>query len=351
MIFFLFIMLAATLVLQLYMGKTALNHLTCSIKTEQYLVEPGAPFTMVFTVENRGKWPVLFLRCGCSVPLETTLLTQGKGKITVYAQTSQYRFNCFLMPRQHLEHRFTLSLPERGRYRFGNLILAAGDFLGLQEREDTFPGSCEVVILPKKAENLKNPEVAGGLMGEHSVIRWIHEDPILSAGFREYTGREPQKAINWNRSLQSGKLMVRQMDHTAEERVTVLFSLWDGNWEHLENCFSICRSICESLENQGLAYSFFHNGMLTTSVGILPPVEAGLGKQHLARILEGLGRALPEATHSLASLIQKVLARGQDSTCYLLIVPVVKPETRVLAAKLEAQSGATVHIISGEVPV
>lgn len=348
MIFFLIIMLGAVVILQSRMGKSALNHVACSIRAEQYLVEPDDPFTLVYTVENRGKWPVLFLRASCNVPFESRLLTEGKGKFTVYAQTSQYRFNCFLMPRQQLEHRFTLSLPKRGAYRFENLTLAAGDFLGLREREDTFPGSCEVVILPPKSENTRNLDVAGGLMGEKSVIRWIHEDPILSAGFRDYTGREPQKAINWNRSLQSGKLMVRQMDHTAEERVAVLLSLWDGGWDQMEKSFSLCRSICESLENQGLAYSFSHNGYLMTSVGVLPAVEAGLGKQHLSRILEGLGRAVPEPRFSLAALIQKAQARGKDCACYLLIVPCIKPETKVLAAKLESQSGATVKIIPAE---
>ena len=348
MIVFLIILVASAGILQACMGKNTLKHLTCSIRADEYLVEPGLPFSVVFSVDNRSWLPVLYLSCSCIVPREAQLCSQGKGTITVHPQTTQYHFFCFLLPHQHLEHRFQLTLPTRGRYAITGLSLSAGDFLGLREWTEKYNGLAEVVVLPRRAAAAASQRVFGGLMGETSVQRWIHEDPILSAGFREYTGREPLKNVCWGRSLQSGKLMVKKMDHTAEERVSVLFSLWGGNAENLETCFSLCRSLCEELERQRLAYSFLHNGMLSTSVGVLPPVEAGLGNQHFSRILEGLGRAVPEATSNLQSLIRRAQRRGQDVCCYLLLVPQVTPEVRTLASHLEAHSGAQVHIISGE---
>lgn len=349
MILFLILLVGMAWFLQKEMGKHALRQLSCSLRCEDYLAEPDSPVPMVFTVENRSRIPVLFLRCSCSVPLEAELAQKGRGRIMVLAKSAEYRFNCFLLPHQCLVHRFYLSIPKRGGYRMGNLHLAAGDFFGLKEEEVPFPGSCEVVIMPRKPEKSLHTQVTGGLLGERSVRRWIHEDPVLSAGFREYTGREPLKTVNWNRSLQSGKLMVRQMDHTAEEKVTVLFSQDDCRWGEYEQLYSLCRGVCEDLEAQGLPFVFLHNGYLQTAVGILPPLEAGVGRLHLNRILEGLGRAVPGNRESLGSLVRRTLLRSQDSCCYLLVVPRVTPEVRRQSARLEATGGGAVKILCPEV--
>lgn len=348
MIFFLIALVVLGLVLQHYMGSMSLERVSCAIRADQYLVEPGDPFPVTITVENHSRLPILFLRCRCSVPLEAELIPGGRGELVTLVHSSEYQFDCFLLPRQRLEHTFQLKIPKRGGYRFTWLKLSAGDFLGLKEETREHPCSCSVVVLPKRPEGTERQQVFGGLMGERSVNRWIHEDPILSAGFREYTGREPQKTISWNRSLQSGRLMVRQMDHTAEEKVTVLFNAADGNWDNLEYCFSLCRGVCEMLEQRQLPYAFLHNGMLMTSVGLLSPVEAGLGRTHLNRILEGLGRAVADSSGSLASLVHRTLARGQDSSCYLLITPGITAETMTLVRKLETISGGTVQILLGE---
>lgn len=351
MIFFLIVLAALAIFLQQRMGAKALESLDCSIRAENYLVEPREPFGITVTLENRSRLPVLYLRMRFSVPNEAEILPGQRGILQHFAHTSEYRFDCFLLPHQQIQRTVNLVISKRGGYRFSDLQLFAGDFLGLKESSDTYPGRCEVVILPRRPEKAAQAKVLGGLMGERSVNRWIHEDPVLSAGFREYTGREPQKLVSWNRSLQSGRLMVRQMDHTAEEKVTVLLNLDCGSWDDREDCFCLCRSVCESLEEKHLSYAFLHNGRLMTSVGILPAIEPGLGRNNLQRILEGLGRATPECSSSLTTLAHRVIARGQDSGCFLLITPEVNTETRRAARLLESRTGGTVEIISREASV
>lgn len=345
MIFFLIFLLLLALFLQQTMGGRALDRLTCRIRAEDYLVEPEAPFSITLTVENHSRLPVLFLRVRCAVPEGAELVPGQKGAVQRLAHSAEYRFDCFLMPRRHLEHTVQFRIAKRGGYQFTGLRLETGDFLGLDETSDRYPGSCWVVILPKRPEEPVHRQVLGGLMGDRSVNRWIHEDPVLSAGFREYTGREPMKTISWNRSLQSGRLMVRQMDHTAEQIVTVLLNLDGGSWDDREVCFRLCRGVCEMLEQRHLSYAFLHNGMLQTAVGILPTLEAG--PNNLPKILEGLGRAVPTSAGSLASMVNRVLARGRESGCFLLITPVVDGETRRLVQLLETRTGGIVELIHG----
>ena len=348
MIVFLVLLVLVAVVLQHWMGSAAAKQVACSIRADRYLVEPGEPFELIITLSNRSRLPVFFLQMRCSVPSKTELCSHGAGRLSESVNVSRYSFHCFLMPRQTLEHRVSIRLTDRGFYTFGSLRIYAGDFLGIRESDEERIGNCEVVVLPKRITGVDISSVSGGLIGEHSVTRWIHEDPVLSVGFREYTGREPQKSINWNRSLQSQKLMVRQFDHTAEERATVLFSLWQGEEKEFEHCLSLGRTLCEDLEKAHIPFAFLHNSGLTTVIGQLPPVEAGLGLQHLNMILEGLGRCVPNSNGQLLALVRSAIGRAQTTSCYLLVVPHTNAETARLAGFLQASTGCDVRVISGE---
>lgn len=348
MIVFLLFVLVLALICQVNMAAHALENLSGSLRCRDYLVEPDAPFTLEITLQNHSRLPVLFLRCLCTVPVAASLCPGQRGRLNTLVHTAEYEFHCFLLPRQTLVHQVQLTLPKRGCYPVRNLRLSAGDFFGLKEEEERFPGSCEVVVLPPRPDTTASPEVYGGLMGEQSVLRWIHEDPILSAGFRDYTGREPLKTVNWNRSLQSGKLMVRQMDHTAEEKITVLLNVNASHRENVERSFSLCRGICEELERRSLPFAFLHNGTLQTGVGILPPLESGLGPQHLNRILESLGRAELTYRESLETMTRRAILRSQESGSFLLLTAEQSPEVTRAASRLETVTGGSVRIISAE---
>ena len=80
----------------------------------------------------------------------------------------------------------------------------------------------EVVVIPPRCENSNVLRTLGGFLGDISVRRFILEDPLLTVGFREYTGREPMKSISWTQSARVGRPLVKQYDHTVDATVTVL---------------------------------------------------------------------------------------------------------------------------------
>ena len=55
--------------------------------------------------------------------------------------------------------------------------------------------------------------------------RFILDDPSLLVGYREYTGREPMKQISWNQTAKTGRLTVRQNDHTTDRIAMVIVNM------------------------------------------------------------------------------------------------------------------------------
>lgn len=346
--FFLFLLILGA-VLQKYMAGAALNHISCSIRNPGYLIEPGEPFRLILTIENRSRLPVFFLRLLLRVPEKAELLEGSPGKVFATINATHYRLDSYLLPRRRREYVLQFLLPERGVFYFQDLYISCGDLLGIKEQSKAFPNcSCSALILPCRPRRGSHPDVLGGLMGERTVQRWLHEDPVLSSGFRDYTEKESMKNIAWNRSLQSGKLMVRQLDHTTEEKTTVLLCNENGAPDAVEGSLRVCRSICEQLEQRKLPYSFLHSGLVFTGVGMLPPLEDGLGTVHINHILEGLCRATPNMPGSLDALMRKTIARDHDACCYVLIVPSMTEHVRLQAQLLKRRTGSHVEIFCGE---
>ena len=126
--------------------------------------------------------------------------------------------------------------------------LLAGDLLGLSQQQRDIHQFYEIVVLPRRVEAPDLSQALGGFLGDVSVQRFILEDPVLTIGAREYTGHEPMKTISWKHSVRTGRLMVKNFDHTVENCVTVLLNVDGGtDYDTMERCFSLARMAVESI--------------------------------------------------------------------------------------------------------
>ena len=235
-----------------------------------------------------------------------------------------------MMPRQRLTRRTPFTIDARGRYLFLGATLEGGDFMGLSTASRRTDLHRELVILPRPVDSGILREVMGGWMGDRSVNRFIMEDPVLTLGYRDYTGREPMKQIAWTQTARLGRLTVRQQDFTVERAVTVMlnghtFAFGSYGQKMLETCCSLCRDICQQLEDQRIPYSFICNLRSLGAPDGTGEVGDGLGKAHLDTVLEGLfDRALSRAN----------LGRG-----HIFITPVKNDLHQELLERLRAATG------------
>lgn len=348
---FILCLAAAVILLQRKLAGHLLDRLHYSVSCDALLAEPDQVLTLKTQLENRSRVPVLYLQLLTSLPAAAQL-HEDEGWMEAHAHPRPLELcveeSTFLLPRRRRISRLRFSLPARGWYPLGSGVLSAGDFLGLREASRREESCSEVVVIPPAVETPALLQTLGGFFGDLSVRRFLLEDPVLTVGFREYTGHEPMKSISWTQSARTGRLMVRQYDYTTDRHVAVLLNTQGGSAAQLEQCYSLTRTVCQYLERQGISYAFATNGDLTGPMGFLTQLPEGLGQQHFHTILYGLGRARGRCRFSLQRLAELALQDRSGSRSYLLVTPPLGPGDRQVPARLRAAGGGLCLLVGEE---
>lgn len=350
MILFLIVLGLVLYWVEKYSLKHGLDHVSFSTSLDKVLVEPDEPFTWTMTVKN-DKWMMVpYLRLLEFVPsglkfAETGAEVEQKGMRGL-------RSVLYLGSHQKTELSRLVKLPERGRYFFRGSSVECGDFLGYQNSMENYPEIAEVVVKPKAYPHGEISLLLGGYLGDYAVRNSLFEDPVLTIGFREYTGREPFRSISWTQSARHNRLLVKQQEPVADLSCTVLLNTQCHKGKHvsvlLEKTYSMVRSLCEELERKHVSYDFYTNGVIAGAMGNWKRVEEGLGAGHLETVLEGLGRMTYDAAEPLDSFFMRVLKGAHGGNSFVVVTPERTERLDELVAGLAERSGRKVLVICAE---
>ena len=352
MLIFVLVLIAVAAAVQYWSLAHALDGVEHHYAPDRKLAEPGERFFLVNTVTNRTFRFVPFVEVTQLLPepMEVegspnlSASPSGTGKIL--------RYSLYLMPRQTWQQALPVSIGKRGRYTFTSATLQGGGFLGTGELVAYSEQFEEVVVLPAPCTAVGLENTLGGFLGDRSVDRFILEDPVLTLGFREYTGREPMKSISWTQSARSGQLMVKKYDYTLELTATVLLNVecdrTEGWEKRLEACFSLARTVCETLEEKRIPYRFVTNAGAAGAISLWSQVSDGMGAGHLSTILEGLGRATYEPLRPFAHTLEQCARHAEQGRTHILITPRRDARWQQSLSRLEQLSGARALILTAE---
>ena len=303
--------------------------------------EPGRPFRLRTVFRNHSWLPVTLLVVTERIPPAAVLMSPGADG-SVREQTEEERtpdsrteldatgarlsYKTWLMPRQQLTKELLFTISRRGCYVFRGTSLFVGDFAGLKGSVRLFDRHEEIVIYPAPSEGEELENILGGYLGEIPVRRFILEDPVLTAGLSEYTGREPMRAINWKQTARSLQTMVNLYDHTTDFSAAVILNLgytsrYETDQALLESTLSLARGVIEALERRRIRYSFLSNMLTAGSIGEWQYVPEGLGTAHMSGILEGLGRATLDISETPGRLLERAQQIAGGNRAYILITP------------------------------
>ncbi len=349
----LFLVVLGLVLLEIKWAQYALRSLDIHISCDRPLAEPDQKVVCTAQVDNYSRLPIPFVRLVQDFPLEAKLEEDRSWKDAFcrknfLAWYAEYRMT--LRGRRSIKRNVTVSFPERGIYRVATYQLSAGDILGFREAK-CHGGGQKVVVMPHRSRQQSAMDALGGFLGDVSVRRFILEDPILTTGFRDYTGREPMRAISWTRTAQSGALQVKQYDHTAEHHVVVLLNIEGADEAQLEECLRLTRSVCEKLEQRKIPYAFRTNANLPGPVGKIHNMVEGLGERHLHTILYGLGCADGTCFHSFRYLTRQTLKKRKSSESYIVITPDDSGDVRSCILELSNAVGSPVCVLKGSLGV
>ena len=277
---------------------------------EDNVVDPDESFNIVIELKNKERFPLYFIR------------VQSLFANEFQVKDNKFSFSTWLKAKQKLQFKVPVSITKRGRYILKNPLLFFGDFLGLREKRRELSLFREVVVAPREYQTEDVTQVLGKFLGEYSVRRFIFEDPVLTLGFREYSGREPMKMISWKQSAQRQTLMVKEYDHTIEPVLSVLVNvetLSENASEQIEKTFSIARSVCSNLESKGISYDVYTNASLAGGDSF--SITEGLGSRHFSKVMELLGRSMQHSAFSYEKLLKLARETGGRERGLVIITP------------------------------
>ena len=110
--------------------------------------------------------------------------------------------------------------------------------------------------------------------------------------------------------------MVKKYDYTLEPAVSVLLNIEsaaENCEEEIERCFSLARTVCDTLEERGVQYDFATNAVIAGAMSDMSTLSEGLGPRHFEGVLESLGRAMHTVSRSADQLLAGSAAAGYGS--------------------------------------
>ena len=352
MLVFLFLLIGLAVFLQYWSMGHSLDGLEHLCFPDKPLVEPDEVFHLVNRVTNRTRRFVPWLRISQLIPKDLKLLDGARSVNPYNGDTNALSYAIYLLPRQTWRQELRATLPRRGRYPLTNTILQGGGFLGFNELVGYTTQHEEIIVLPARCADPGLENTLGGFLGDRSVDRFILEDPVLTLGFREYTGREPMKNISWTQSARSGQLMVKKFDYTLELTAAVVLNIetehTEGWEDRIEKCYSMARTVCEVLEEKRISYRFVTNAGAAGAISSWSQVSDGLGDRHLSTILEGLGRANYEPLRAFDQTLELTARAAEQGRTHILITPENDPRWSHGIRRLEQLSGAPVLVLTAE---
>jgi hypothetical protein len=340
--------------------KDTLDFVTYSTRSTKPLVEPGESFEVVSVFQNTRRLPISFMEVQEDLPVDISIDLKNvrthyvtDDHLRLGEQTKRVRSTLYLFPRQRLVRQIPAKLPKRGRYLLRGGVIQRGDFLGFHETYRDLKRQSEIIVIPAPASEDPGLAPLGNFLGDISVRRFIMEDPVLTLGFNEYTGREPQRDISWVQSARMGRIMVKKYDYTLEPAVTVVLNVECGGEEPdealIERCFSLTRTVCEALEERRIKYGFLTNAVAAGWNGHWPIVVDGLGKGHLMAILESLGRATYRSSEPVGPMIERALRSADQGRSHIVVTPFEYAGLSAGIERLRALTGGDVVVIPARV--
>lgn len=305
--------------------------------------EPGSPFTVQTVLTNRSRIPLSYVAVRELFPPQIELPNgvETRPAANGLLVKNIYRMKGLQRKRQLLE----LSASRRGVYMFTGESVELGDFLGFRMTSKTYAYQRELVVYPRALDDPGLSQALSSFCGDLAAQRFLIRDPILTAGVREYTGREPMKEIHWPQSARHGGLMVREFEYSRQPSACVLLNVEDAD-DALDHLCSVTRTVCQTLVDAGASLSFYTNSRLRRRER-REAWRCEASQQYMGTLLEGLGRATAGISVTAEDLLRTALRECDSDTALILVSPADSDLGARLTAAFRQTAGREILLISG----
>lgn len=218
-----------------YSAKNGHRNLNITREVNHKLIPIGEKFKLTLKIENRKRMPIMFMLIEQVFPEELSFCDSSHGEVS---GNQKWHISRYAMGKYQRRNRsYTMVGHKRGAYIVRGINVRIGDPLGLAIESNEFDDWVEILICPKvkSIDSLSFENTS--FVGDNTVRRWIHNDPLYIRGIREYCVEDRMKDINWKASLKADKLMVKEYDYTSDNQLVIIINVQCGDpyWGYLKS--------------------------------------------------------------------------------------------------------------------
>ncbi|MCX6031271.1 MAG: DUF58 domain-containing protein [Chloroflexi bacterium] len=310
----------------------------------------GETIELTLEVSNRKFLPVIWLQITdvfpAALPVEGTEVKLNRA--TNLGELSSF-WNMGAFGR--LTRRFTVHCAQRGYHTYGPARMATGDGFGMFSRKGTLPRQDRLIIYPRLYTVAELGLPAKNPFGERRSEDRLFEDPLRTAGIRDWQPADGLKRIHWKATARHAELLSRLYEPSEESQVLLFLNVatlpkhWQGIIpELLERAISVAGSLAALCSELRLPVGLIANGYLPNSdqpIRLLP----GRSPEQLVRILELLAAVTAFAARPIEEMLLAEAPRLPWGATVVVVTAVA--HDALLASLLDlAQAGRRVVLFT-----
>jgi len=268
----------------------------------------GEEVQLEVEVANRKPLPLPWIQVDEELPEEVALL---KGRAS-----SLYKTNRMLLSNlfslgwyDKVKRRYPIRCLQRGWFVFGPARIRSGDLFGFFRQEMESQQVDYLMVYPRVLPLEKLGIPSNQPIGDIRPKRHIFEDPILTAGVREYHFGDSLRRIHWKTTARLGQLQTKVFEPTTTMDMGIFLDVRTMRrpaWGSISRLLELGIIAAASIANYAIAagyrvglYVNQHKRLRNEPMRI-PPSRHG---DQLLRILESLAQIQPPETTSISRLI------------------------------------------------
>ena len=281
-------------------------------------------------VANRKLLPLPWIRIDDELPVQVTLL---KGKTMDSVEDRVILTNMFPISWYHrVKRRFPLLCKQRGCFAFGPTKIRSGDLFGFFRREMAIDKTDFLFVYPRLVPLEKFGIPSRQLFGDIRIRHHLFQDPILTAGVRDYRPGDSLKRIHWKSSARLSKLQTRIFEPTTTIDIGLFLDVrttespyWGSITQLQELAIMATASISQHALNSGFRVGLFLNQITRFSVG-MARVAPSQHPEQLTRILEVLAQIHQVETRPISQIIRQEVRNLPWGTSLVVVSAQANPE-------------------------
>ncbi|MFC1920571.1 DUF58 domain-containing protein [Chloroflexota bacterium] len=262
-------------------------------------------------ITNKKLLPLFWLQIDDEIPSAITFM---KGNISPSGTPNRsFLTNLLSLSWYHkVIRRYPVKCLHRGVYTFGPAKMSSGDLFGFSKKAEDIPGTDTLIVYPRIVPIEKLGIPARQPFGNIRLEKHLFQDPVLTAGVREFTPGDSLKQIHWKSTARRGRLQTKVFEPTTTVDMGIFLDVrtvkppfWGSIPQLLELVIITAASVSSFALSKGYRVGLYINqnrwtGRETT-IKLAPSQHP---EQHL-RIMETLAKVHQSDTMPLSQLILK----------------------------------------------